>query len=402
MNVLWIISDNTKSANSKIAINLAKRMKNGHKVFCAVYSGDRQQDYSELEAVFEKVYTLGGYDSKGTQNLNTNSNWLEKSKLKKIVYLIQHAPLLFAQIRRRMGKSINKCRMQLESICKEIEADAIVAIVFPSELISIIPAANVVCKKMVVQLDPYINNALLSSIPREKKVRKEKDLLDSIEVLFTTDLIINELDQIDRFSAKVVPIEFPEIDDEIKTRNIKFTPLLQREADCVYLAYTGSLYKDLRNPIHLVNLLKELPQNYKLVLAGINTGMMREFDECIKDRIIDLGYISQDDVVRVLNDVDILICFNNAVSNQVPSKLFEYIETGKPFINLCQLKDCPSLPYVAGYENSINVYTESIDAKKVKSFIESHIGKIVPREDIIKKYYKNTIGYVEKQIEGEL
>lgn len=403
MNVLWIISSNLQSANSKIAINLANRMKEKHHVSCAIYSADLRCDYTETKDIFAKTFPLGGFDSKGTPNLSKDSNWLIKSKPEKIVYLLQNPAILSALLRRKMAESEKKCIQQLEEICNKEKIDAVIGVVFPRELMDIIAGANIRSKKIILQLDPYVNNVILSSIPKEKKVANEKRFLESIDALFTTNLIKEEIKQNNhQVNTPVISIEFPEIDETEKTEKNHLLPILAKDEESIIIAYAGSLYKDLRNPGYLVRLMQELPQNYKLAIAGINTSMMRDYDESIRDRIIDLGYINQSDVKRLFDDADLLICFNNAVANQVPSKLFEYIETGKPFINFCQLKNCPTLPYVKDYENALTVFVDDIRKDEIVSFVNSHIGKVVSRDRILEKYYRNTIGYVENQIEEEL
>lgn len=69
-----------------------------------------------------------------------------------------------------------------------------------------------------------------------------------------------------------------------------------------------------------------------------------------------MGLLGQDEATKLREKSGILVCFNNLASNQVPSKLFECIETGKPFINLCQLENCPTLPYVES-----NIYFKIIE-----------------------------------------
>jgi glycosyltransferase involved in cell wall biosynthesis len=184
--------------------------------------------------------------------------------------------------------------------------------------------------------------------------------------------------------------------------NYDYDSIIKKSENAVIFLYAGSLYSDIRNPSYLVNLFEQLPQNYLLVIAGVNTELLKEYDEKIRDRVTYCGLVEQIEVEQMKRDADVLICFNNAIENQLPSKLFECIETGKPFINLCQLKNCPSLPYVEDYENTINVFVDDIKAEKIVDFIETHKNKVINRDEILKKYGKHTYEHVENQIEEVL
>lgn len=402
MNILWLISSNTQSANSKIAINLARRMKDKHHVQCAIYAGMNGVSYPELNEVFEKNTTLCGYNSLGTGDLSKNASWLNKTKIQKILFLLSNPRYLVAKINKKYAESSKKCAAQIERICRDEHIDIVIAIVFPDEYIEILPMLNVDSKLMAVQLDPYVSNALSSSTSKELKVKLEKKFLEKLDALFTTGLIKKEIICSNpNIGTPIIEIEFPEI-DEISKKDKEHHSIIRKSDDEVILVYAGSLYKDIRNPKYLVHLMEELPENYKLAIAGINTNVLKEYDEKIRHRVIDLGLISQEEVRSLVNDADVLICFNNAVSNQVPSKLIECIETGKPFINLCQLENCPTLPYVKNYDNALTVYTFDIKGDELIRFISTRKGKVVSREDILKRYYKHTVGFVENQIEEEM
>ena len=165
--------------------------------------------------------------------------------------------------------------------------------------------------------------------------------------------------------------------------------------------HCGSLYDDIRNPGNLVRLFELLPGNYKLYVAGRNSDSIRKYDERIRERIVDLGCMPLEDAARARVEADILISYNNLVDNQVPSKLFECINEGKPFINLCQLDDCPTLPYVNGYEMAYTVFTSSMekDVKGIMGFVEKNMDKEADRAVILEKFRKNTIEYFAETIE---
>lgn len=400
MNVLWIIEGNKKSANYKIAFELAKNMKQKHTLSCAVYSGNEYEQCQELRTVFDNVSFIGSVDSKKLSDLYADKRWGAKTNNQKLKYALIHPQVAAELLRKEICKGKKRSIRQLKKICTDEKIDVIIGVVFPYKIANIMSEVQVNAKKLIIQLDPYVNNYTLNPKKITKRIAEEQRLLNSIQCIFTTGIIKNEMLNNHKIeNNKIVEIEFPEMSVEKMDDEKEHKALISKNEDSIFVLYAGSLYKDIRNPVHLVRLFEQLPENYLLVVAGFNSGLLKEYDEKIRNRVIDLGYIDQTDVECLKKDADVLVCFNNAIENQVPSKLFECIETGKPFINLCQLVNCPSLPYVQEYDNVINVFINDMKPDEIIHFIETHKNKVIARDEILKKYYKHTYEYVVNQIE---
>ena len=104
----------------------------------------------------------------------------------------------------------------------------------------------------------------------------------------------------------------------------------------------------------------------------------------------------------MIRQADILVNINNSVENQLASKLIDYICTGKPILNLCKKKNCPSLQYVSKYPYCMNIFEKKeIDRKLINDiimFINFYQGKIYPFEKICEVFKNNTDEYVAELV----
>lgn len=400
MNILWIIEGNSRSANYKIPCKLINYV-NANKSFVGLYSANRYIDDGCDFKKCSSINFIGSFTSEVLANLRSNKEWSQGTKQAKVRYLLRHPIAMIEMLKKYIFKSNFICVKQLKQICLNNNIDVIIGTVFPYEIANIISDADIKAKKIVLQLDPYVNNYTFRKNRIANRVIEEKNVLDSIDALLTTNIIKNEIyNTHESVKAKVIEIEFPEIEAIVTTEDGACqTHLLKKKENDVLLLHAGTLYEDIRNPRYLVDLLIGLPNNYKLVIVGSNTSMIKSYDEPVRNRIIDLGFVDQNIAAQLREETDVLVCFNNAIDNQVPSKLFEYIATGKPFINFCQLKNCPSLPYVEGYSNALNVFVDDIKFNEIVDFVEYHKGIKIDREIILQRYYKHTYEYVAKQIE---
>ena len=84
---------------------------------------------------------------------------------------------------------------------------------------------------------------------------------------------------------------------------------------------------------------------------------------------------------------NIVINLGNTVINQIPSKIFELISSGKPIINFYFSKDDPSLKYFAKrpmcYSFNLSDYSET-DVDKLMEFIKENDSKTLSFEQSIK------------------
>ena len=100
----------------------------------------------------------------------------------------------------------------------------------------------------------------------------------------------------------------------------------------------------------------------------------------------------------------VLVNIGNSMLNQVPSKLFEYISYGKPIVNICKNRNCPTLAYLEHYPYALNLFEEEglleEQRKMLLDFIEETYNQSVPFDWIQKEYETSTPQYCAGQMIG--
>ena len=178
--------------------------------------------------------------------------------------------------------------------------------------------------------------------------------------------------------------------------------------DKINMVYVGKFYYQKRDPRYLFALMDRLQEyGIRLTIAGgvYYSGLPKElllkyFTNKIP-YITYLGELPAEQADALLNGADVLVHLGNRVSDQMPSKILDYISSGKPILNVYGIEDCPTLPYMKRYPLAMNIKdgTEITDGliKQISQFICQSKGKKIPFEQIEKEYMECTPSYVGKQ-----
>lgn len=178
----------------------------------------------------------------------------------------------------------------------------------------------------------------------------------------------------------------------------------------IKLVYAGTFYDNIRKPDYLVEIIKNITEviDIQLHIYGNVVGqksyqLLQDAKEELGDKLIIHGTVERNKIPEVLSDADFLINVGNSISNQAPSKIFEYIETGKPIINFSSIKNDSSQYYLERYPFSLSIL-ESWDEKDIidnsKNLIEfcnSNLNKLHDKKEIIEMYKECTTGYIAEK-----
>ena len=409
MNILFLYEYRKQSANYNIALKLINEFeKNGVSIFSRYYYNEKtvsseSKDDEIWNHTVNSPYTQYYYNIKNNKSWNNNCFW------RKLLFFVSHPRFASSFIVFKFDHLTN-CyfgRRRIKQFCLNNKIDCIIAISAPHEIEKIMSNFNICIPVLLLRLDPYAFNPCYPDSEKNKRLKEERIILSRVNRLFSTNLIIRDLlndRSLNCFFNKMVAIEFPMISetDPIRSNNNTEYHFFQKKEETTYLLHAGTFYNDIRPPQKLVSFMKELPEKYILLVAGINSADIRKYDEEIRDRIIDLGCLSSDEINSVIEDCDFLISYNNLNTNMVPSKLFECIDSGKPFINLCHSDKCPTINYVKDYDMAFTVVLDKqFNRDELISFLENTKGCKSSREQILNRYEKCTVKYVAGQIIDE-
>ena len=403
--VLDNLRDNC-GATVNIAITMAKQLiDNGHKVYAVTCHGRKEDISSDKKKSFSDVFCALTYEEDDREEFMNRYNWNELGYIRKALLYLLHPYMVKCFIMVYRGTYpyyAGKLKKKIEEIAWKLQIDSIIAYSFPHYTETAVTYSKTKSVKALFQTDPYIHHQKANPFEVEKRKKEELRILCKIDKVFTTPIIYNEyLNCFDeKIMEKIIPVEFPGIKMHIQKN---YDNSQHTNEGTVHFYFVGHLYSSIRNPKFTFNLFCMLPSNYILHVVGDGCeDIIKDYRGILGDRLILHGSVSNEKAEEMIYNADVLININNTVSNQVPSKIFDYINTGRPIINICKLQECPSLPYMNRYPLCFNIFeydriTDNL-INRFKRFIDQSVYKVVPHDEIISRYYECTDEYVARQI----
>ena len=247
------------------------------------------------------------------------------------------------------------------------------------------------------QIDPLTENVSYRQLGETYLTAYEQNLYAQSEAVFTT----NEIYAHKRSSwnlSNVLPLEFPSMKRYSVQQSVEKPP---GEIRCVF---AGLLYPTLRNPQYTLELFSQFT-NPNIHLYVLGTGQHEVLEEYqrkkLNGRLHCLGSVGAEVCEAWFASADVLVNIGNAMSNQVPSKIFHYFSHGKAILNTCKTENCPTRPYMARYPLACEVIetdnVQTADAERIQRWIEEEHSKHVPFELIEERFRECTPEYVADQ-----
>lgn len=231
-----------------------------------------------------------------------------------------------------------------------------------------------------IMLDAYVYNKTLESkfINVRKKITEK--VFSNAEKIFMVYGIQQEYLKDNYFPdyyKNTITINIPIL------KNYQFTS--HHDNKTPTLIYTGIFYWNIRNPEKMLNILSKIDNiNFKVYSQNCDD-ILEYYQSLFHHSTLERhGRISHDQCLNEIQNADILISLGNTVTNQMPSKILEYISTGKPIIHfyftdgdLCLnvLKKYPLCLLI-----DLNHYDEH-DIEKINQFIWQNKNKQLSYED---------------------
>ena len=187
-----------------------------------------------------------------------------------------------------------------------------------------------------------------------------------------------------------------------------------RETNRIKIMYVGNLYYSIRNPEYMFDLFgkTDLP-DYTLYVIGTFSGwsesdldaFKKKLNETFGDKLIIIDRLNRHEIKDYLSDADFFVNLGNLTENQCPSKVIDYISTGKPIIHFKKIDNCSSMSYLSKYPNVCVI--DERDPKetsilKLEQFITSNYGKTVSSELLKDLYKENDIKYISNLLASQI
>lgn len=99
-------------------------------------------------------------------------------------------------------------------------------------------------------------------------------------------------------------------------------------------AYTGAVYKGLRDPSAFLEYLTTLEFDFSFWVFGKSWSLFVPFKEQLGDKLIYGGSVPRDQMLKKISQMDFLVNIPNKSGVQQPSKLIDYALSKRPILNV--------------------------------------------------------------------
>ncbi|MBQ7407162.1 MAG: glycosyltransferase [Clostridia bacterium] len=260
---------------------------------------------------------------------------------------------------------------------------------------------------LAYMLDSFSGGFLPKHLPegycKRRKIKWEKYLLDSFDhvILMQSSHRHHELyTSNSTWYRKAIYLDIPAF-VPIETRSI------EREKNSIpNMVFVGTMAEGVRTPYHLYKVLNCVDIPVRFFVVGSNTCETSEkFCKASEIEIINKGIVPYEEAQQIVQNADFLVSFGNKNPHLVPSKIFEYMSTGKPIIATYCSSDDSSLTYLKSYPNILlldemdsNYQTQ---AHMLKAFLQTAFS--APDFSVLKDKFKTNlpesiVNVIEKDI----
>ena len=244
-------------------------------------------------------------------------------------------------------------------------------------------------------LDPFSTNHVFPENTQASRIRFEEELLSHAGHMLMMEPIPDDYlsHQVHLDENKVTVLGLPGI-RHVAAMGRKPDFFDTQAVNCVFI---GNLYAGIRNPGRLIELFKKLGNGYHLYFIGNHSDpelqkQYRENSYGLLENVTFIDPVPASEAEEIMMAADVLVNIGNSVENQIPSKIFDYISSGRPVLNLYKIKNCPSLQYFREYPSVVHVFEEEADkpetVQKVRGFLDE-AGNMKPLDEkIIREIWK--------------
>lgn len=171
---------------------------------------------------------------------------------------------------------------------------------------------------------------------------------------------------------KVIP---PLISPESKNFFNNYENKSQLNNKKLRFVYIGTLYAGIRHPKKLLDMLsdvrKYLKSNFEIHFYGPVVDI--DISTFNNSYIYFHSSVCHYEALQLMMEADILINIGNTTKFQFPSKLVEYVSTGKPVLNIISNSDDSSLDFLSNYPLSKSIYLSDENKNNVVSEVTDYI-----------------------------
>lgn len=255
---------------------------------------------------------------------------------------------------------------------------------------------------IVYELDPYAYNEGLRfhRFAFIYRIFKENRILNNADQIMLTHELYSQYtnNKMSKYIEKSHDIGIPLL--KINNKQQYFS----NKRNIINFVFTGSINNIIRNPDYMFELFSELPKsmNFEINLYGPEKRDINERSRIKLGKKLKIhGRVEKKIVEEAILKADFLINIGNTMENQLPSKVLEYIGTGRPIINFYSIDKDTSNHYLQSYPLSLLIKKDNNRNNLIilQNFISENFGASIESELVKELFLKYTKEEVIKRIE---
>lgn len=251
-------------------------------------------------------------------------------------------------------------------------------------------------KKRHIKWFPYFTDPHATFIGHREQfddlIQREMDIYMLADKVFVTrELYENNKEQmLGKYLYKTISVDYANLRPVPNTFSIDY--LEHGKINCVY---TGSLFSiHVRNPEYFYKVAQVCSDDFRFhivcyVADDANLELRKKYIDG-NPKIIWHDRATMAECQSLMCQANVLINFGNLCTNQTPSKVFDYISTGKPIVNFCSLENDTAKRYLKHYPLHLNIFCKNEfdlkDTTLFEQFCVTNKDTMLPFEEVQEKY----------------
>lgn len=401
------------SAIGKCIFNLVKELESEHEII-VISNMDTSKFSSEEEYQMHKIIRVRTNSMRKRDKLVS-----KKYQVNFIFKTLYKARLLNLRIIGAIKILFSKYSLQKDLINEYIKAlakieniDLIVPTCYPFEsVIASQKFKNLYNNKVNIKpilFDKFSDSPTLHRGKINKKIKfrnnldlEERMIIDSEKVYIVDSWIQHIANYFEKYKDKILYIEHPLIVDSYNKED--------RDVNDKYIdiVYTGVLDKKVRPPQMTLNILSEVIKKENDIkihfyILGNCGEIVDKYSRKHRNNIINQGQVASDKALKIICQSDILLSIGNTDVSLIPSKIFEYMSSGKPIIHFYNSEEDRIIDMLSKYELALCLkQIDKPDEEYINTiirFIRYAKGKEKIFDDVLKEFIEATPKFIANKI----
>ena len=162
----------------------------------------------------------------------------------------------------------------------------------------------------------------------------------------------------------------------------------------LHIVFVGAINVTFRNPIYILQIASRMSADIVFDFYGTIDDIDSIFPYVNCRNVQIHGVVSHEKALGILQYADFLLNIGNSIHGMVPSKIFEYMSTGKPIISTRPIEDEPSLPYLSRYGGCLVLDERekdiAVNVEALKRFLMQYKGWKADMNAVQREFKENT------------